>query len=361
MLPTRDCGCRSSLVFAACLVSRHRHQWFRRRRPGARCSDHSFLARTRKGLGSGRDPTLRIPANTSSLPSASTADLLERTESWAGPGPGNGLKEEVMTNRAHQWKRRALFAMLLVLPGLSGCTSGMSASGEPPAASDVDVDPWPRQLVSGQPLTIALDRLQAELEVERVEDPSRIVQVKNDPPRIIVSQGRALLVRIDGQPVLREVAGTGLLRVINTRVLLLLDRSAGRYYFWLMNRWLAAPKLDGPWAVLANPPASLGTAQQAAVQSGQVDLLDKPAPEFKQLLQTGAIPAIYVSAVPAELIVLRGQPALAPIAATDILQVTNTDDDLFLYSPQYTPQQEYYVLLSGRWFRAKSLQGPWEY
>src|SRR2546425_70818 len=433
MLPTRDCGCRSSLVFSVCLVSRHRHQWFRRRRPGARCSDHSFLARTRKGLGSGRDPTLRIPANTSSLPSASTADLLERTESWAGPGPGNGPKEEVMTNRADQWKRRALFIMLLVLPGLAGCTSAMPAASEPPGDSDVDVDPWPRQLasgdntfslfqpqyeswdqgrlsgraavavenrvssqpkygvirfaartevdkearmvtledvtvskadfpstpddgaaylaalqqiLSGQPLTIALDRLQAELEVERVEDPSRIVQVKNDPPRIIVSQGPAVLVRIDGQPVLREGAGTGLLPVSNTRGLLLLDRSAGRYYFWLMNRWLAAPKLDGPWAVLANPPASLGTAQQAAVQSGQVDLLDKPAPEFKQLLQTGAIPAIYVSTVPAELIVLRGQPALAPIAATDILQVTNTDDDLFLYSPQYTPQQEDYLLLS---------------
>jgi len=37
--------------------------------------------------------------------------------------------------------------------------------------------------------------------------------------------------------------------------------------------------------------------------------------------------------------------------------VTNTDDDLFLY----TPQQEYYALLSGRWFRAGSLQGPWEF
>src|SRR5256885_12449068 len=39
--------------------------------------------------------------------------------------------------------------MLLVLPGLAGCTSGISALGEPPAASDVDVDPWPRQLASG--------------------------------------------------------------------------------------------------------------------------------------------------------------------------------------------------------------------
>jgi hypothetical protein len=68
------------------------------------------------------------------------------------------------------------------------------------------------------------------------------------------------------------------------------------------------------------------------------------------------VPTVYVSTVPAELIVLRGQPALSPITGTDILEVTNTDDDLFLY----TPQQEYYALLSGRWFRAGSLQGPWE-
>ena len=64
-----------------------------------------------------------------------------------------------------------------------------------------------------------------------------------------------------------------------------------------------------------------------------------------------------MSTVPAELIVLKGQPALAPIAATNILEVTNTDADLFLS----TPEQAYYVLLSGRWFRAPSLQGPWAY
>ena len=185
-----------------------------------------------------------------------------------------------------------------------------------------------RQTLSSQPLTIALDRLQAELELERVEKPGRTVEVKNDPPRIIVSQGPALLVRIDGQPVLRQVAGTGLLRVINTRVLLLFDQSAGHYYCWLMDRWVAAPQLEGPWASVADPPAALETAKAAATQSGQVDLLDTPDPDLKQLLQTGAVPAIYVSTVPAELIVLKGQPALAPIAATNLLEVTNTDADL---------------------------------
>src|SRR6266436_5063775 len=210
---------------------------------------------------------------------------------------------------------------------------------------------------SEAPLTIAVDRLQAELKVEPVEAPDRVVAVRNDPPRIIVSQAPARLVRIDGPPVLRAVAGTSLRRVINTRVLLLLDPSAGRYYLWLRNQWLAAPKLDGPWAVASNPPSSLEAAKQVAVQGGQVDLLDNVTPDLAPLLQAGSTPTIYVSTTPAELVVLKGQPTFAPVATTGILGVTNTDDDLFLY----TPEQAYYVLLSGRWFRAKTLQGPWEF
>src|SRR5882724_6497563 len=207
------------------------------------------------------------------------------------------------------------------------------------------------------PLTIALDRLQAELEVEQAESPGGVVVVRNDPPRIIVSEAPALLVRIDGQPALRTVAGTTLVRVINTRVLLLLDRSAGRYYVWLRNQWLAAPKLDGPWAEAIDPPASLEVAKQAAVQGGQVDLLNDVDPALATLLQAGSTPTIYVSTTPAELLVVRGQPDFAPIATTGLLEVTNSDEDLFLY----TPEQAYYVLLSGRWFRASALQGPWQF
>ena len=140
---------------------------------------------------------------------------------------------------------------------------------------------------SEAPLTIALDRLQAELEVEQAETHDGVLAVRNDPPRIIVSQAPALLVRIDGQPVLRGVAGTSLLRVINTRVLLLVDQSAGRYYLWLRNQWLTAPKLDGPWAVAMNPSAALEAAKQAAVQGGQVDLLADAAPDVVPLLQAG--------------------------------------------------------------------------
>ena len=167
-----------------------------------------------------------------------------------------------------------------------------------------------QRMFSDEPLTIALDRLQAELEVERAEDPERVVAVRNDPPRIIVSQTPALLVRVDGQPVLRTVPGSAYLRVINTRVLLLLDRAAGRYYLWLRNQWVAAATLDGPWTVVSDPSAALDAAKQAAAQGGQVDLLDDAPPELAPMLQAGETPTVYVSTIPAVLLTVRGDAGL---------------------------------------------------
>ena len=63
-----------------------------------------------------------------------------------------------------------------------------------------------------------------------------------------------MLVLVDGQPALRQVAGTDLLRVINTRALILMDQASGRYYLYLSNRWMEAPSLQGPWSQASNPP-----------------------------------------------------------------------------------------------------------
>ena len=64
-----------------------------------------------------------------------------------------------------------------------------------------------------------------------------------------------------------------------------------------------------------------------------------------------------MSTVPAELIVTRGEPTYAPIPKTSLLYVTDSDNDIFMD----TKSQQYYTLLAGRWFRAKSLDGPWEW
>ena len=207
-----------------------------------------------------------------------------------------------------------------------------------------------------QPLQIALDRLQANLEVTRAIGRQQQVAVRNTPPRLIYSPRLAVLVLTDGKPVLRQVQGTQLLQTINTRALLLLDTASGSYYLWLLNRWVQSPALDGPWAAATSPPAALETAKQQVVASKQVSLDDFTAP-VKQALEQGQLPAIYVSTGPAELIQTQGPARFRPIAATQILEVTNTASSLFFY----LSTQQYYVLISGRWFRAGALGGPWAF
>ncbi len=206
--------------------------------------------------------------------------------------------------------------------------------------------------------TIALSRLEANLAVTQAETKTAKPDVKNDVPRIIYSQRPGVLVLVDGEPVLRQVDGIQLLRAINTRALLLLDQPNGRYYLHLFDRWLQAAALAGPWTALAKPLPDLQTALDRFGKDPQVDLLDDLAPDLKEVLANGGLPAVFVSTVPAELIDTEGEPALEPVPGTQLLWVKNTTDQLLLNPGD----QNYYALLSGRWFRSKSLtEGPWEF
>jgi hypothetical protein len=209
-----------------------------------------------------------------------------------------------------------------------------------------------RQHIPATVQTVPLEQFEANLAIGQAELKTMGTPVVNDPPRIIVSATPAVLVRIDGQPSMRQVPGSTVLRVINTRGLIVLDPATGGYYVAARGRWWVANAIDGPWAPAVNPPAALEDAKRAAVASGQVDLLDAPAGEAP-----GAAPAIYVSTVPAELIVTNGPPTWSPIAGTELLYATNTAAHVFLE----LKMQLVYVLISGRWFRARSTDGPWQY
>jgi hypothetical protein len=61
--------------------------------------------------------------------------------------------------------------------------------------------------------------------------------------------------------------------------------------------------------------------------------------------------------VPSALIDIAGDPQFASIPGTQLRYVSNTSSDVF-FSRQTTL---WYVLLSGRWFRAANLNGPWKF
>jgi hypothetical protein len=59
----------------------------------------------------------------------------------------------------------------------------------------------------------------------------------------------------------------------------------------------------------------------------------------------------------AELIIFNGQPDFVPIVGTQLLWASNTTNDVLID----TANNNYYVLLAGRWFRSTALTGPWAF
>jgi hypothetical protein len=207
---------------------------------------------------------------------------------------------------------------------------------------------------------LTLDSMEAALSTVESPQPNASLPVRNAPPQIIFANKPAVLVYIDGDPRYVPVKETSsrLRRIINTRVLLLEDQT-GKHYLHLFDGFMEAPSLQGPWKVAVNPPADLKKAEQAARESGQVDLMEgqpdtktNAVPSLKKLA-----PQVYIASQPTELVVTEGEPDYVPITGTDLLYVSNTTGNIF----KDLRDNKTYVLLSGRWFRSASLAGPWEY
>ena len=205
--------------------------------------------------------------------------------------------------------------------------------------------------------TISLDRLEAALEANG--EPIKGVEVKNDPPKVIFAAMPSLLVLIDGMPQLREIQGTKLGRVINTRAILLFESDKKKYYLRLQDWWLEAKDLEGPWSYAKKLPDDMKKAEeyvvtQAAGQTLQNDQAAKQ-PSLKEAGKKAEIPAVYVVFGPAELIETKSEPVYKPIPGTSLEYAENTNGNLFRLS------SEYYILISGRWFKSASLEGPWTF
>ncbi len=206
--------------------------------------------------------------------------------------------------------------------------------------------------MAGWSIPIALDRFLAALEViEREQTGDQ--GLKNDPPKIIFVSHPTVLVPLNGDPKLLPIPKSSLMRVANTPFLMLYDPPAKTYYLKGGEDWLAAADLNGPWKDLDQIPEAIKTLEASAQQAAQ----GKGAPK-KVEAKGDKIPAVIVSTVPTELLASDGEPQYTPIKGTNLLYMSNTANTIFMD----TATQEYYALISGRWFKTKALaEGPWAY
>ena len=173
----------------------------------------------------------------------------------------------------------------------------------------------------------------------------------NDPPVIYYEESPAVLVFIDGKPVLKKVEGRKFKTVVNTAYFIVLSLDDNRYYLKGGNWWYRADDILGEWRPITRVPKKVRELGKTAFKN-QKDSSDAA------LQNVDKPPKIIISTVPAELIVLDGPPRLSPVGGTGLLYIDNTENDVLLH----IEEQQYYALFAGRWYRAKTLEeGNWTY
>ncbi|QDW22147.1 hypothetical protein [Flavobacterium sp. KBS0721] len=194
---------------------------------------------------------------------------------------------------------------------------------------------------------ISVDRILADL--NQTKSPSKGIAGKNDPPAIFYSTNPAVLLIVQGEPVLVPVEKTDIQYVVNTNWDLFFDKTTKDYFLLADNVWVTSKTLDGKWVKTTQLPSGLSN-----LPSGQnFDDLKNAIPPPSG----GTAPQIFYSSKPAELIAINGTPKFIKIDGTKLLYIDNTENDIFANEGD----GQYYVLLSGRWFKSAALTGPWTY
>ena len=202
-------------------------------------------------------------------------------------------------------------------------------------------------------LTSSLDDLKTSLAATGA-DQKTADKLKNDPPDIIYRDHPALLVMIDGKEQQQKIGNTPYQYVINTPYPLLLDTSSNNWYLNAAEEvWFRAQRFDGPWIFDPSPPANMVTLVQ---QQKKSDITNAVQSDPGGKITAENAPEIVVVHQPSELVVSLGKADFKPLTG-DLLAMSNTDSSVFMG----VADQTYYMVVAGRWYTAKSMDGKWSY
>lgn len=174
-------------------------------------------------------------------------------------------------------------------------------------------------------------------------------KLNNNPPRIIFKNEPTALIQIDGEPVLKEVE-KGFELVENTGAFIIKSKETNLFYLRGGEFWYQSKAVLGPWESTEKVPSKVKSIAKKAESKNEGSRAE--AEEYK-----GYPPKIEVVYEPSELIVISGKPSYSPLQNTNLLFIENTDSDVFMH----VTTQSYFLLISGRWFTTKDLNGDWEF
>ena len=200
-------------------------------------------------------------------------------------------------------------------------------------------------------MTSSLDELTTALAAVQQRQ-KHAENLKNDPPVILYRDTPALLVSIEGRAVLQKSEISSYQSVVNTPFPLFYNEKGKSWHLSVAkNVWYRAGALDGPWKFDSLPPTDLAlmVANKAVESGNEIDDPDEP-------VTAENAPAIIIAHKPTELVVSDGKAEFAPIT-DDLLAISNSDSDVFME----VQSQHYFLVISGRWYKAASMEGKWQY
>ncbi len=186
---------------------------------------------------------------------------------------------------------------------------------------------------------ISMERLSSSLETAEVVQKS-LENLNTDPPRIVFRPELAVLLLFDGKPQFSEIEGSPYERAMNVPMAVVCKKGGKACWLSSGTFWYQAKSALGPWAVSSSPPADL------------VKMM--PEPDTSAAAPSSP-PAVVVATEPTELISTDGEPDWVSLTGGELLYVQNTESPWL----RELATGNMYLLLSGRWFRAKTNDGPW--
>ena len=197
-------------------------------------------------------------------------------------------------------------------------------------------------------LEMSLDRILASLnEVETLRQLSD--KINNDPPAIYFRTSPAMLIVIDGEPILKKDEDSGLEYVVNTPFFIVKDTKNENYYITDGNFWYTSKEILTGWEATKKPPSKVKKFAKDNIEEQEQDSIAESYTEAPELI---------IETKSAELIMVGGQIDYKPIEGTSLLYVANSENDILMD----IGSQNHYILIAGRWYNSKSLEdGDWKF
>jgi hypothetical protein len=232
---------------------------------------------------------------------------------------------------------------------------------------DLRITEYNFKSLSPEQVKTLVGEVQARPQNERVIDLDRVLasvntsplqvrdvdHIKADPPKVFWAPAPAILVNLDGEPIWSPIEGVDLRYVLNTNWDLLEHTPTKTLYLRYNESWLQAASVAGPWS-----PVKGKLPESFSKLPADENWKEVKAAVPGKTVSGKAVPKVFVSTEPAELIELTGAASYLKVdEAQTLLWVNNTESDLF----RMGLKGEFYFLVAGRWFKAATLDGPWTF